>query len=289
MNQHPKHYFSFVGTFFHAVGLMFSNSYVGKLSKLFIRAMASFIFNLKKGVPTQQQISWQVYFTGVGSFPLIAIVSFLLGSVVILQALTVMPKVGLGDFFGNIMVLVVIRELGPLLTAFLIAGRTGSALATYIGNMKVHNEVDALRTLSIDPIAYLVMPSIFGGMISMIVLTIWFNVIAIIVGYMVAKLSLVFFSEAFDFTLQWSIFSQGILNAMSPIDIVLMIVKPLAFGIIITTTACFHGLAIAPDIRNVPKATYSSVVSSFILVVFANVFLSMFYISQYLSQFSRIL
>ncbi|MGL1901155.1 MAG: ABC transporter permease [Fibrobacterales bacterium] len=289
IKEQHKNSYSLPGIILSSLGSWVSQTYVGQILMLFLKASSALIKNTGNRTNTRDQVIRQIYFTGVEAVPLICLMACILGTIVIIQGLGGMSKVGFDNFFGDLMVLVIIRELGPVLTAFLIAGRTGSALATLIGTMKVKNETDALQTLGIDPINYLVMPAIWSGTIAIVVLTFLFNTVAICVGFLVVKGILFMFQDVLQISLQWSLYMQGITDAMSTIDIVLIIIKPAIFGIIVTTVACYQGLALDYDFRNVPKATQKSVVRSFILVIIANMILSLLYLPQYIKNLSGVL
>ena len=200
-----------------------------------------------------------------------------------------MGKMGFADFVGSMIVVVIIRELGPILTAFLIAGRSGSSLATYIGSMVINSEVDALATMGVDPIRYLVMPGLIGGCIAMVIMNIFFSVSAIVVGYLATKGAILISGNALNIQLTWSYLSHEILGAISLSDFVFAIIKPLVFGAIITTNACYQALNIQRDVRQVPKATSRSVVKSFLYVVVADVFLSVYYFVEYMNNLSTLI
>ncbi len=134
-----------------------------------------------------KQIVSQVLFTGVEAFWLVGVIGLLCGITIIIQAMTNMPKFGVGEYFGNILIIVVIRELGPFFTSLVVVGRSGSALATYIGNMRVSKELSALEVMGIDPVHFIVMPAFVGMVISMVCLSVYFDIIAIIGGYFIAQ------------------------------------------------------------------------------------------------------
>ena len=269
------------------VGNRFNHLFIGQLLVLFTGAVISFGKTFFRNKASRQQIFNQVYFTGFEALPLIALVSVITGGIVVLQAITVMPSVGYGGFFGNILVIVIVRELGPIMTAFLVAGRTGAALSTYVANMRVHSEIDALESLGVKPVRYLVMPALVGGVISLIGLTMFFNIFAIVAGFLLTKSIVMIWSLGVN--LDWLLFREAIFNAMSVTDLAMMIVKPVAFGSIIATVACYYGLKVKNDIREVPQAASRSVVSSFSLIVISNLLLSSFYISSYLRQIQNIM
>ena len=268
------------GKAFHRFGLFLMKRTVGQQVALFFRAYAS-LFNRSRSFKADtKNIIAQAFFTGVEIFPILFIVATLFGAVVIMEVLTMMGKMGFDDVMGSLMVVVVIRELGPILTAFLIAGRSGSSLTTYIGSMVINSEVDALATMGVSPIRYLVMPGLIGGTIS---------AIAIGCGFLATQAFSFFIGDFIHAKLTWSYLSSEILDAMSLTDFVLIIVKPLVFGSIITTNACYQALNIPHDIRQVPKATSRSVIKSFLYIVIADVFMSIFYFLDYMNELSKII
>ena len=248
------------------LGLRYRMSYVGQLMELGLHASWCAVHREGNRKQSMDQLVGQIYFTGVEAIPLVAFLALVIGSATILQATTVMPKIGAGDYFGNVMVVVVIREVGPLFTAFLVAGRTGSALSTYLGNMKVQQEIDALRTMGVDPIRYLVYPSFAATVISMFCLTIIFNLVAIIGGFFVVQILAGMMPELFGEPLPISLFMERILASMGLLDGVLGIVKPVFFGVLVSLIACFHGINVGNDIRQVPAATTNGVVNSFVCI-----------------------
>lgn len=270
-------------------GLFLLKRVVGQQVALFFRAYGT-LFSDKHNVKSDiKNIITQAFFTGVEIFPILFVVATLFGAVVIMEVLTLMGKMGFDDVMGSLMVVVVIRELGPILTAFLIAGRTGSSLTTYIGSMVISSEVDALATMGVNPIRYLVLPGIIGGTISTLVLTIIFSATAIGCGYGATQGLSLIFGNIMHVKLTWSYLSHEILDAMSLTDFVLIIVKPLVFGSIITTNACYQALNIPHDIRQVPKATSRSVIKSFLYIVIADVIMSIFYFLDYMNELSKII
>lgn len=248
------------------LGMRYRMSYVGRLMELGLQASWCAVHREGNRRQSLDQLIGQIYFTGVEAIPLVAFLALVIGSATILQATTVMPKIGAGDYFGNVMVVVVIREVGPLFTAFLVAGRTGSALCTYLGNMKVQQEIDALRTMGIDPVRYLVYPSFAATVISMFCLTIIFNLVAILGGFFVVQILSAFLPELFGEPLPLSLYMDRILASMGLLDGVLAIVKPVFFGILVSLIACFHGINVGNDVRQVPAATTSGVVNSFVCI-----------------------
>lgn len=285
-NQH----YNFIGRIFFGLGKRWLNSYLGKLFAIIFKTIGALLsINVRRFRTEFRQIVMQVYFTGVEALSLIAIIATVLGTLTITQALTVMPKVGFTDFFGNLMVIIIVRELGPVLTAFLIAGRTGSALAAYVGNMKVESEVDALETMGIDPIKYLIMPAMVGGIIALIILSTLFSTIAIVVGFLVAKVWVVVMQSVLEGKLMWGHYLNSILLSLKSVDFIMLIIKPLVFGALIASNACLFGMNVEKDIREVPKSISRSVVYSFITIIIADLVLSLIYFVGYMQSIAKVI
>ena len=278
-----------VGRKFHALGLFLLRRPVGQEIALFVRALMS-LFNKSRSFKTDSRnIILQTFFTGVEIFPILFVVATLFGTVVIIEVITMMGKMGFDDVVGGLMVVVIIRELGPILTAFLIAGRSGSSLTTYIGGMVINSEVDALATMGVDPVRYLVMPGLIGGVIATFIMNIVFSTSAICAGYLMTKIAIALTGNALNLQLTWDYLSTEILKALTFTDFIFIVVKPIVFGCIITTNACYQAMNIPRDIRQVPKATGRSVIKSFFYIVCADVFLSLFYFIDYFNEISKII
>ena len=278
-----------VGRKFHALGLFLLRRPVGQEIALFVRAIMS-LFNKSRSFKTDSRnIILQTFFTGVEIFPILFVVATLFGTVVIIEVITMMGKMGFDDVVGGLMVVVIIRELGPILTAFLIAGRSGSSLTTYIGGMVINSEVDALATMGVDPVRYLVMPGLIGGAIATFIMNIVFSTSAICAGYLMTKIAIALTGNALNLQLTWDYLSTEILKALTFTDFIFIVVKPIVFGCIITTNACYQAMNIPRDIRQVPKATGRAVIKSFFYIVCADVFLSLFYFIDYFNEISKII
>lgn len=292
MEQHlskEEEKLTFCGNLFHKLGLFLMKRTLGQQVGLFVRAIASIFSESRSFKTDSRNIILQTFFTGVEIFPVLFVVATLFGAVVIVEIMTMMGKVGFSDVVGSLMVVVIIRELGPILTAFLIAGRSGSSLTTYVGGMVIDSEVDALATMGVDPIRYLVMPGLIGGTIATFIMTIIFSGSAIGAGYLVIKVLTVITGNVLNLQLTWDYLSTEILKAMTFTDFIFIVIKPLVFGCIITTNACYQAMNIPRDIRQVPKATGKSVIKSFFYIVCADVVLSMFYFLDYFNEISKII
>jgi len=245
-------------------------NYILDLSALFWKSILS-IFKLH---PYTRKVIWsntvkQILFTGVDGLFVISSVSALLGMVIIIQAYTLLPGLG-GDLVASLLVLVIVRELGPILTAFIIIGRSGTAVATEIGNMKVSHEIDALHSMGIDPIRFIVAPRLLGMIISMSLLGIYFDVVGILGGFVVAQLQI---------NLPFDTFLQNMLQAIRIEDIYIGLVKNAFFGIAISIVSCYQGMQVRISITEVPQRTTKAVVGSIFFCFFFNIIFTVaFYI-----------
>lgn len=257
----PVHLLSGIGEFF-------LNSLPGKIARMALRTVTC----LFDGPRTTVRQVWdilvqQVYFTGVETAPIAMLLALMLGGVTIMQAATVMPRFGSGDYLGAVMVLVVLRELSPLFVAFLIAGRSGSALASYLGTMKVGQEIDALESMGIDPVRYLVLPALLGCTVATVCLSLMFSAVAILGGYGVASMIATFLPQFGAIHLPFGLFLEKMATALTGADAFILILKPMTFGILIALVACHHGLAVGISPHEVPQGTRKAVVLALVSVV----------------------
>ncbi len=280
---------TFAGVGFERIGKAFLGTTVGKLFSLFSRAIFS-LFDSNRNLRTDfRNVMLQVFFTGVEVFPVLFVIATLFGAVSIVESFSMMGKMGFGSAVGSVLAVVIVRELGPIFTAFLIAGRSGSALTTMIGGMQVNSEIDALSTMGVNPIRYLVMPSLFGGSIAVFMMNMWFSVCAIGGGFLISKAFISVAAQSMNVQLTWDFLFTSILQAISFSDFVLLLLKPLVFGCIIVINACYQGFQVNRDIRNLPKATSRSVIYSFLYIVIADSFFVMFNAVEYMGELSKLI
>ena len=253
---------------FGAIGRYWAQSRPGRVTLLFIQVVLC-PFRGKR--TTARQIGeiflQQVYFTAVEAVPIVVILATLVGGVTLIEFATVLPRIGNSFFLGDVMVLVILRELAPLFTAFIVAGRTGSALATFIGNMKVHGEIDALESMGIDPVRFLVLPAVLGCTVGMLCLSLLFTASAILGGFLVAQLLAWAFPGSLGLDMDISTFLERTGMALRLLDMVVMVLKPIAFGMAVALLACINGLALGISSHEVPQGTRSAVVDAIVVVV----------------------
>lgn len=210
----------------------------------------------------------QILFTGFEAITVIAILSLSLGAVLIIQGVSLLPQFGQGDLIYSILITVITRELGPILTAFIIIARSGTAIATELGNMVVSHEIEAYVSVGINPISYLVVPRFLGVTISIILLNIYFNLFGLIGSFFVTQLiSPIPIEEYF----------HNLLLHLRTADILSSIVKSLVFGIIISVVATYNGFRVEQSSTEIPQFVIKSVVQCFILCILANAIITLIY------------
>lgn len=217
-------------------------------------------------------VSAQIYFTGFQALPLISVLSLASGTIVILQSSTNLTLLGGGAILGDLIVAIIVRELAPLLTALIVIARSGTAVASEIGNMRVNREVEALEAMGIHPLSYVVFPRLVGGIISVICLAVYFVVVACMGGYMVTALL---------HDLPFSFYADSLARAFSSADVGLFFLKNAFSGAIIFMISCYQGFLVQQSPHEVPQVTTKAVVNSIIYVVIFNMTVTiLFYLNR---------
>lgn len=207
---------------------------------------------------------------GVDALPMVAIVSACGGFILAIQSASELSKFGAMQLVVNIVVIAFTRELAPLLTAIVVSGRSGSAFSAEIGTMVVTEEIDALRTMAIDPVELVLTPKYLASVIVVPCLTIMSGVFAILAGAGFMYLS-------WNMTLP--IYLRDAANAVLLRDIFMGVLKSVVFATIIAQVGCMEGLKVRGGPEAVGKAATSAVVKSTFLVIFADLFITtMFYL-----------
>jgi phospholipid/cholesterol/gamma-HCH transport system permease protein len=223
-----------------------------------------------------RQVIWpailrEVYRAGLRLLPMFLFMSAALGLLVIGQSVSWLTRVGAINYLGTIMVIVVVRELGPLLTAFLVVARIGTANVVELGTARATGEVEALEALGIDPIHYLVLPRVLGLGLGVFSLTVYLIIGALISGYLWAFIQ--------DVPLQPGDYFQQLYSSLSGLDFALLALKTLAFGFIIALVTCYHGLAQPLRLEEVSQATVRAVAQSIIACVLVDALFIIIYLS----------
>jgi phospholipid/cholesterol/gamma-HCH transport system permease protein len=238
--------------------------YVGSLASLAGRAAYYTLIAPLQGKPLRfhRAIS-QAMDTGVRALPILSLITFFIGLILALQAAYELRRFGAMSAVATAVAVSMSRELGPLLTAIVVIGRSGSAFAAEIGTMKVSEEIDALETMAISPIRFLVAPKFLAMLVMLPCLTIWANAMGILGG------SLFGVAQA-DFTFQR--YLQASIDSLFLRDITTGLVKSVMFGITITAVGCLEGLSTGAGAEQVGRSTTRAVVMSIFLVVVVDLF-----------------
>ncbi len=194
----------------------------------------------------------QIQFTGVHAVVLVSLIALFIGATIIIQTNILAPGTP-AEMLGMILVAVVPRELAPLITAIVVAGRSGTAIATELGNMRVSSEILALSSLGIDPPRFIVLPRIIAAVVSVLALTVYFSVVAILGGYFVSQ---------FITTTSFSALRAGFAQALGPADLVLFLVKGIGLGAIVGLFSCHYGLQVKSSPTEVPRQASRAVMLS---------------------------
>jgi phospholipid/cholesterol/gamma-HCH transport system permease protein len=240
------------------------------LSTLLYLAFKELIAEREKGFSLVFEITLrQIYFTGVEALKVVTLISLALGTVIIVQAGTQLAFLGGGiEFIVPILVLVMFRELGPLLTAIIVIGRSGTAIATELGNMVIAQEIDAIQAMGINPVYFIATPRIIGVTIAVICLTTVFIAVGLLGGFWVSKLIL---------PITFSAFLQALQNSLKVNDLLFGFLKSLIFGLLIGLTCTYHGLTVRYSSIEVPQAATRGVVSAMLFCFATNALLTVLF------------
>jgi phospholipid/cholesterol/gamma-HCH transport system permease protein len=245
-------------------------AYLGALATLGARAAYFTFVGPFKGRPLRlERAISQAMQVGVRALPILSLITFFIGLILALQAAYELRKFGALNFVASAVAISMSRELGPLITAIVVIGRSGSAFAAEIGTMKVTEEIDALETMAINPIDFLVTPKFLAMIVMLPCLTMWANAMGVLGG------SLFGVAQA-DFTFQRYI--TATLDALFLRDITTGLVKSVMFGITITAVGCHEGLSTGAGAEQVGRSTTRAVVVSIFLVILVDlVFTALFF------------
>ena len=204
---------------------------------------------------------------GVNALPIVALISFLMGLIMAFQAAIPLRQFGAQLFIANLIGLSILRELGPLMTAIILAGRSGSAFAAELGTMKVREEIDALRTMGLDPVRFLIVTRVVAAVCMTPLLTIFADLIGL-VGGAVVMLSLGFPLVTYFHQVEYAVTYGSLVGGL---------VKAFVFGILVAGIGCLRGLQTKTGATAVGESTTSAVVSGIILIAITDGIFSVVY------------
>lgn len=226
--------------------------YIGGIFALIVFSTTAY-FSTRRGKSIVNKILIdQIYFTGNLAMKIIGSVAFLIGAITVIQLFERLSQVGALDLIAVILDSVIVRELGPLLTAFVVIARSGSAISAEIATMMVNEEISALEMLGIDTLYFVVFPRIAASCIALMVLTLFFIGMGLVGGFVVGN---------FYAGITFSDFQTYIMREITLIDIIGAVFKSSVFGCFIAAISIFYGFQ-AFSSTQIPQVTTKSVVSS---------------------------
>ncbi|MCB9721075.1 MAG: ABC transporter permease [Candidatus Omnitrophica bacterium] len=217
-------------------------------------------------------VSRQMVFMGVNSIIIVIFVTFFTGVVLAMQSSYQLSKMGAKIYVASLTSISICRELGPVLTALVIAGRIGAAITAEIGSMKVNEQIEAIQTMAISPVRFLVVPKFLALLVMLPCLTVIGDVAGIMGGYVIGVYSL---------NINPALYMQTSFDFLTLKDIYTGLTKPFVFAVIISMVGAYQGLRTRGGAVGVGQATTVSVVTSFILIILADaVVTGIFYFSE---------
>jgi phospholipid/cholesterol/gamma-HCH transport system permease protein len=241
-----------LGTFFEMIGQMTLTGWSG----------LSFI---GRGRISLQKTLAAMAAIGYDSLPMSLLISLITGSVITLQTAEKFSQTGADAYIGGVVALAVVRELAPIFTCLAVGARAGTAISAEIANMKVSNQIDALHIMHVNPVRYLVVPRLIACVLSLPMLTVLGEVIAIVGGMLVAR---------FTADLHYYKYMESIWLILKPYDIWVSLVKAFVFGILLAIICCTIGLTTTGGARDVGKSTTRAAVWTAIAIIIFDFFLT---------------
>jgi phospholipid/cholesterol/gamma-HCH transport system permease protein len=188
--------------------------------------------------------------------------------VIIIQGSSLLPRFGESNLVYTILIMVMMRELGPVLTAFILIARSATAMATELGGMVVSHQIEAYVAVGVNPISYIVVPRFLGAVASMMILTVYFNFSGLIGSYFVAQLLT---------SVPLQEYLAKLIAAVKPVDILSSMLKAAAFGAIMGAVATYQGFSVKVSSTEVPVVVIRAVGQAFVLCILVNALITLVY------------
>jgi phospholipid/cholesterol/gamma-HCH transport system permease protein len=241
---------------------------IGEYAALIFKVFAATI----KRPPKWVQIRDQMFDIGVLSLPVVAITGFSTGMVLAAQAYFQLQDKGLAGATGLMVTKAMMVELGPVLTAFMVTGRVGASMCAELGTMRVTEQIDALTSMNVNPLRYLIAPRFLAGTLVMPLLTVFSCMMGILGGFIVA---------VYYYGMAPNTFLDPLPDHITTFDFLSGVIKAFFFGIIIVTISCYRGLTTSGGAAGVGRATTSSVVVCYSVILITNFLLTIALNSSY--------
>ncbi|MBE0502256.1 MAG: ABC transporter permease [Desulfuromonadales bacterium] len=245
--------------------LLLSAQSLGEMLSLLVETL----FYFKEAFRNRAAIVAQLYEVGVGTLPIAILMSLFIGMVLALQTGSQLALLGVQEKIGTIVGLSMAKELGPVLTSLLIAGRVGSSMAAEVGAMQVYEEIDAMRTLEINPVRYLAMPRLIACLLAVPMLTVFSFLVGVTGGAVVSDIN-----PAINVPM--TVYYDVLTRSLDMAEILNGLVKATVFGGIVALVGCYVGFKTTGGARGIGRATTRSVVMSFLMIFVADYFLTRF-------------
>lgn len=238
-------------------------SVLGEFSRFCSVVSLSMVYHKRHGRVRQawQRITWQMYEIGIKSLPVVMITGAFIAMTLAVQSYGQLNQLGMADRMGGLINISVVNELGPVLTAFMLAGRVGGALTAELGTMKVTEQIDAIRAMGSDPVYYLVMPRLLACIFLTPILTVYADLLGVLGGY---------FISVYNFGINAEGYWRFSADVVEKYDIVVGISKGLFFGAAIGLISCFNGFTCGRGAYGVGKACTQAFVTSFMVILLIN-------------------
>jgi len=236
------------------------------LSAFFYRILKTILTKAGKGHRIIRKIiAQQIYFTAIEVLLLLGVIGVIFGALVIIQILAQLSRVGISEALGQFLVVIVIRELGPLIAAVIVILYSGTAMATEVGYMTVLGDIRAITMRGIDPIHFVAVPRLIGTTIAMVSLLIYFDVVALLGGFIVSWLltGIPFYT-----------FIMGVAASIEASDIIIGFIKAIFFAIIIVVICLYRGFQVGGEITRLPRAISKSALDCFLALLVVNLIIS---------------
>lgn len=210
----------------------------------------------------------QVYFSGLEAVRIVLSMALALGTVIIAQTISIAGGES-GFLTGKLMTWIVIRELGPLLAAIIVIARSGTAIAAELSQMKINGELEYIEGLGISTAEYLIMPRIMGMTTALVILTVYFEVAAVMGGFAIVSLG---------WHVPYELYTQGIFSVLTLTGVAGSLAKSALFGLVIASICCRTGQSVGKSVTQIPQAATRGVMQSLFLVLSLDGLLSLLYL-----------
>ena len=221
--------------------------------------------------PYWDDVFLQMDSIGIGSLPVVLLTGFFSGAVLALQMSRALQTYGATSTVGQLVSIAQIREMGPVLTAIMVAGRNATGMASEIGSMKVTEQIDAMRALGTDPVLKLVKPRLIATAVMLPLLTILADFVALVGGWLVSCVMLSLTTGSHFWITAWRILEYN--------DLAQGLVKPFAFAVILTLVGCFYGMRTEGGTQGVGRSTTQAMVVASVWIVIVTFFIGRIFVS----------